>query len=93
MDELDAFISVLNVECEVLKKSGVMLKSVDEPWRYYSVPLDDELGTWCALAKAQQALLMSLSAECKAKAKKLGQSKGGQSKNEGLSVLSNILYC
>lgn len=42
MDELDEFISVLNAECDVLKKAGVVSGLVAEPWRYYSAPLDDE---------------------------------------------------
>lgn len=107
MDEVNEFISVLNAECEVLKKNGVMPISVDEPWRFYSSPLDDEheyeslrsvleagkfiiqaesyvksgneAGAWCALAKAQQALLRSLSAKGRLQAKKIGQSRGGQS--------------
>lgn len=42
MDELEEFISILNAECDVLKKNRLMPKSEDEPWRYYSYPLDDE---------------------------------------------------
>lgn len=39
---IQAFIEVLNAECEVLKKAGLMPPSVEEPWRYPSAPLDDE---------------------------------------------------
>lgn len=112
MDEISEFISVLNAECEVLKKKGIVPVSVSEPWRYYSPPLDDEheyehlravleagklaveaetctktgddAGAWCALAKAQQALLKALSARGRRIAKKIGQAKGGQGRDENL---------
>lgn len=110
MDELDEFISVLNAECDVLKKKGLMPKSEDEPWRYYSPPLDDEyefehlravleagkytleaekccdngndIGLYQYLVKAQQKLLNFLSTQGKSNIKKLGNSKGGSSKND-----------
>ena len=112
MDEIREFIAVLDAECDVLKKAGIMLPSEAHPWRFYSCPLDgeheyehhrsvfeagklaleaescakagDDAGAWWALAKAQQALLRSLSAEGKTKARKLGNAKGGQSKDEKL---------
>lgn len=115
MDELSEFISVLNAECDVLKKSGFMPTSIDEPWRYYSAPLDDEhshellravieagrftveaetfvltgdeAGAWRSLAKAQGALLKSLSSHGKAMAKKIGNSTGGKSKFDNVHYM------
>ena len=106
MDELNEFIMVLNAECDVLRKAGVMPESVEEPWRYYSAPLDDEHAHqllrsvleagrftveaegflqrgddfWCSLAKAQGALLKSLSSHGKSISKVKGNSIGGRCK-------------
>ena len=44
----------------------------------------DEAGAWCALAKAQQALLKSLSAKGRRIAKNSGHAKGGKSRNDKL---------
>lgn len=44
----------------------------------------DETGAWRALAKAQQALLKSLSTKGRRIAKKAGNAKGGKRRNEGV---------
>lgn len=121
MDELGEFISILDAECDVLKKSGLMLNSKEQPWRYYSCPLDDEHeyellrsvieagkytvgaeklvkagdepAAWRTLAKAQAALLKSLSSHGRAKAKTLGQAKGGQSRTKEQDDALYEIFC
>jgi hypothetical protein len=112
MRELDEFILILNAECDRLKKVGLMPESIAEPWRFYSLPLDDEHehellrsvieagrfvvdaeakirnldenGAWCSFAKAQAALLISLSSAGRLAAKKHGQAKGGSVKQDAV---------
>jgi hypothetical protein len=110
--DIEYFISVLNAECDVLKKKEQIQPSIVEPWRYYSAPLDDgheyehltsvleagrfiveaeklvltgdEDAIWSLLAKAQKALLKSLSSLGKKESKRLGHSRGGQFKTDGI---------
>lgn len=42
MKELNEFVSVLNAECAALKKKGLIQESIEEGWRFYSPPMDDE---------------------------------------------------
>jgi len=39
---VNEFKTILDAECEVLKKDGRIQHSADNPWRYYDQPADDE---------------------------------------------------
>jgi len=70
-EDLHEFINILNAECDVLKKEYPLMRSIEEPWRLYSSPLDDEskhdhlravleAGRWTVAAESSKEPLVEL---------------------------------